>query len=206
MSPCTRAGAEVERRPALRRRRGPRGVDEASCDDVRSHLLEPMLDPALVSLETLAQPVELWPVGRQPDAEHRDTRWAAPRQVGSSRATAAWLRAPAVCNRARPPVDLARVRHDDAREEQAADDDVLVLGRDHVGRHRGLQRAENGDGQDDADDRATAAEDRDAAEQDDRHHEQLDADPGVVAGRRRSASRAHRQGRTSSPRGRRART
>ena len=138
------------------------------------YLPEPMLDPALVSLETLAQPVELWPVRRQPDAEHRDTR-RSPRLTTPLRARRrVWRRAPAVCNRARAPVDLARVRHDDAREEERSDDDVLVLGRDHVGRHRGLQRAENGDGQDDADDRAAAAEDRDAAEQDDRHHEQLE--------------------------------
>ena len=46
-----------------------------------------------------------------------------------------------------------------------------------------LQAAEHGDGQDHADDRAATAEDRDAAEQDDRDDEELEPDAGVVAGR-----------------------
>ena len=64
-------------------------------------------------------------------------------------------------------VHVAEVRDDDAREEERADDDVLILSRDQVCGHRRLERAEDGDGEDDADDRAAATEDRDAAEQDD---------------------------------------
>ena len=56
-----------------------------------------------------------------------------------------------------------------------ADDDVLVLRRNEVGRQRRLQPAEHRHSQDDAGDRATTAEDRDAAEQDDRDDEELHA-------------------------------
>ena len=76
-------------------------VDEARRDDLRAHRLEPLLDPALVSLEPSSQAVELGPVRREPDAEDRDPGWAAPRHVVSSCATAACLRAPAACSRAR---------------------------------------------------------------------------------------------------------
>ena len=80
-----------------------------------------------------------------------------------------------------------------------ADDDVLILRRNHIGRHRSLQSAENGDGQNDADDRAAAAEDRDAAEQDDRHDEQLEPDAGVVASRREAERPEHARETTRHP-------
>ena len=54
-------------------------VDETRRDDLRAHRLEPLLDPALVALEPLAQAVELGPVRREPDAEDRDPGWTVPR-------------------------------------------------------------------------------------------------------------------------------
>src|SRR5204862_5731979 len=81
----------------------------------------------------------------------------------------------------RPADEVCRARHDHARDQQPADDDVLVLRGDEVERQRSLQAAEDADGEQDADDRAAAAEDRDAAEEDDRDDEQLLADARVVA-------------------------
>ena len=74
------------------------------------------------------------------------------------------------------------VRDDHAREEERADDDVLVLGGHEIGRQRGLERAEHRHGKDDSENRAATTEDRDAAEQYDRDDVELDPDPGVVAG------------------------
>ena len=47
-------------------------VDETGRDDVGAHRLEAGLDAALIALEPLAQPLELRPVGSEPDAEDGD--------------------------------------------------------------------------------------------------------------------------------------
>ena len=46
------------------------------------------------------------------------------------------------------PVEVGRVRDDNARDQQRADDDVLVLRGHLVGRERGLEAAEHRDGED----------------------------------------------------------
>ena len=77
-------------------------VDEARRDDLRAHRLEPLLDPALVSLEPCC-------AGRRTGASTPRARCRRPRpgvgrpasRSSSSCATAACLRAPAACSRVR---------------------------------------------------------------------------------------------------------
>ncbi len=79
-----------------------RRVHEPGRDDLRPHLLEAPLDPALVALEPLAQAVELRPVRGEPDAEHRDPRGSgAAHDPSSGVATPACRRASALRSRAR---------------------------------------------------------------------------------------------------------
>ena len=101
-----------------------RGVDQARRDNLGAERLEPRLDAPLVPLEPIAQPLELRPVGSEADPEDADL--SLPLRMRRGGAVPARLRAPQP--RARAPVDVPRVRDDHAREQQAADDDVLVLG------------------------------------------------------------------------------
>ena len=85
---------EQELRPRCRegraRHAGRLGrVDETGRDDLGAHLLEATLDPVLVAGEAIAQAVELRPVRRQPDAEHRDAQRSVPHHDPSSRAATA---------------------------------------------------------------------------------------------------------------------
>ena len=86
-------GVEHDQLDAARRERlarlarGLRRVDEPGRDDVGAELGELRLEPALVALEPLAQPVELRPVRRQADPEDADPRLrhAASAAAASSR-------------------------------------------------------------------------------------------------------------------------
>ena len=123
---------EVGSRRGERRARlssGLGSVDESCGDDLGAERLEPRLDPALVALEPLAQ-------ARRTAASTqrgRSRRCRLSRSLRLRRCGAVPARLRAAQPRAGAPVDVARVRDDDACEEEAADDDVLILGGHEVG-------------------------------------------------------------------------